>query len=601
MKVLSVVALVVITILVYWNGVYGSFVWDDHLLIEDNPAVMSGEPLELFKTAFFSANNTEEPSYYRPVTTLTYWLDHKVWRVNPFGYHLTNILLNVLCTLLVYLLFIGYIKLPSRGWAWFGAALFALHPYHTESVSFISGRTDILATIFVLASFMLYISHRRDGRALPLYLSVVAFALGILSKEVAFALLPAILVWELLLNRKKDSYRGAAISYLPFLVLTAAYFPIRFLIFAKAGAEAFGGTAATSGIGVRLFYSIYFLAKYIYMLVLPIGFNAYRAVRFYNIHIGYREVVSFVIVGGFIGLFVALLRKRRFSEAFWGLFIICGLLPVLNIIRIPGASAAERFLYLPSIGFSALLAIGMQALDKMVRRRFPRSSAVGIICMAILFFYGSSTIIRNYAWSNDLLVYRDLIRNDSKSVIGHANLATLYLKMGDFDSTVVHARIALSRNEGFSWAWLTMGKAYGRMGRYDSADYAFRKALTNTNEPAKVYYAKASMDYGCGRVAEAEEALEKALELNDKYFWSYFLMAKIASDEGSYEKALEYLGKAKALAPDKPLIYKLYSEIYVALGENEKALDAWGEYMRLPGIKLGTFTGEVDSTSSGTR
>ncbi|MCD6501384.1 hypothetical protein J7L01_02170, partial [bacterium] len=129
MKVLSVVALVVITILVYWNGVYGSFVWDDHLLIEDNPAVMSGEPLELFKTAFFSANNTEEPSYYRPVTTLTYWLDHKVWRVNPFGYHLTNILLNVLCTLLVYLLFIGYIKLPSRGWAWFGAALFALHPY----------------------------------------------------------------------------------------------------------------------------------------------------------------------------------------------------------------------------------------------------------------------------------------------------------------------------------------------------------------------------------------------------------------------------------------------------------------------------------------
>ena len=583
-------SLVIISALAYFNSLGGDFVWDDQELIKGNQLIMTGDPLDLFAGPFFPQSAGDNPGYYRPVTMLTYWLDRAVWRANPYGFHLTNVLLNIICVLLAYLLFTKFIKLPSRGWAWLGAALFALHPYHTESVSFISGRTDILATIFLLAAFMLYILHRKEKRVPPLYLAILAFALGILSKEVALALIPIIAVWELFINRE-GSLRKATVTLSPFLVTAIAYIPVRLLILGGAD-KILTGQSSVAGPGVRLFYSIYFLAKYIYMLVLPLRFDAYRLVQFFRIGFGYREVIGFVISGGFIGLLWALYRAKKYKEVFWGGFLISGLLPVLNIVQIPGASAAERFLYLPSIGFCALLASGLYYLNRILRRRFPKTSITALIALAILLFYGSSTVIRNYSWKNELLVYRDLIHKDPYSIPGHSNLAVLYLGMGEYDSTIIHAHIAISRSHDNPVAWLAMGKAYGRLERYGSADYAFRKAATYSRNPAEVLYAKANMELSRGNTTEAEKILREGLEANPEHHWSHFLLGKILLEKGQYRKALQSALAAKRLDPDEPVFYKLLSEIYVALGENLKATESWKEYLRLPGIKIGEMTGE---------
>jgi len=134
--------------------------------------------------------------YYRPLTNLSYLLDKYLWGEQAFGFHLTNLLLHLGNTLLVFRLTLEVVRIPLAAWA--GALLFAVHPIHTESVDMILGRTDLLATLFYLITFLLfrhYLGSRGTPKAPYLYTaSLVSFFLALLSKEMAVTLLLIILL-----------------------------------------------------------------------------------------------------------------------------------------------------------------------------------------------------------------------------------------------------------------------------------------------------------------------------------------------------------------------------------------------------------------------
>jgi pimeloyl-ACP methyl ester carboxylesterase len=140
---------------------YG-FVWDDRALIVDNQDLDAPSPARFFGQSFthwWAKKGLVPDAYYRPLVMTSFWLDHKAWGTNPYGFHLTNVLLNTIASVLVAALLV---ELLGRSWPAFVAGLvFALHPAHVESVAFVSGRTDVMMAVFVLLAFLALGRYRR--------------------------------------------------------------------------------------------------------------------------------------------------------------------------------------------------------------------------------------------------------------------------------------------------------------------------------------------------------------------------------------------------------------------------------------------------------
>ena len=205
--------LTIIFILVYLAAILfiflpameGDFLWDDKLFISENPNILGRTFLKSFLISPFGGNvGLDENSvllnrimqFYRPMTSLSYWLDFKVWWLNPAGFHLTNILIHLLNTILLYiiLLQLGVRRIP----AFMSGLLFALFPLHFENVSWITGRTDLLSFFFVALSVLLFISYFKKEKYLSLLVSSVFLLLALLSKENSLMIIVIyfIFVWQ---------------------------------------------------------------------------------------------------------------------------------------------------------------------------------------------------------------------------------------------------------------------------------------------------------------------------------------------------------------------------------------------------------------------
>lgn len=170
------------------------FVWDDRLLVVESRTIQRWTNLPRALVDDFFGDAAEGRGYHRPLVTLSYMLDHALWGLRAPGYHLTNVLLHVASTLLVYLV------APALGaggsGAFLASAVFGLHPIHTESVAWIAGRTDVIATALLLLSLLLYARApgRRSRGAL------LAFALALLAKEIALVFPALLLLYESLFD-----------------------------------------------------------------------------------------------------------------------------------------------------------------------------------------------------------------------------------------------------------------------------------------------------------------------------------------------------------------------------------------------------------------
>ncbi len=190
---IALAIIAVVSFVTYSNTLTGEFIWDDRELILDNYYVKNWENLPtIFSSDFFFTSSKEgKIGYYRPLITLTYMINYSLFKINPLGYHLTNIIFHLLNGVLVYLLAVHLLK--SMRVPLLAALLFAIHPVHTESVSWIAGRTDVIACFFFLISLYCYVKFM-EKRGLLLYLiSLLSFTLSLFSKEMAVTL-PLILI-----------------------------------------------------------------------------------------------------------------------------------------------------------------------------------------------------------------------------------------------------------------------------------------------------------------------------------------------------------------------------------------------------------------------
>jgi len=223
----------------YWNGLSCYFLADDTIPLSDLTSGVQGHP-ELILRRLISPWLMDKNflSFYRPIAELSLALDCLLWRGNPFGYHLTNLLAHLAATLLLFLLtkrlLCEYSRKDASLVALIASALFAASPLHGEAVVWIMGRIDVIFTAFYLASFLLFIKALQDNSRASLWASVAACAGSLFTKEAGLSL-PVVLTWYCLVTKPTgDSWRAAALravrKVLPFWIAAGLYLAVRSLV-----------------------------------------------------------------------------------------------------------------------------------------------------------------------------------------------------------------------------------------------------------------------------------------------------------------------------------------------------------------------------------
>lgn len=486
----------------YISSLFNPFMWDDKQLILYNEGLRHGwtSVVNAFNPAKWAGRNDDAGliSFFRPTQTLLSVLDYEIWGLNPFGFHLSNTLVHLFNT--VFLFFLAVRLTGERAASLAAAAIFAVHPVHTESVTFISARVDLLATAFMLPSFYLYIGagKRMIGWRYPA--SLVLFWLALFSKEMSVTLPVLVSLYSWLYEERGGRFKKAV----PFFILLGAY--IAYRVF---GLEVFVAQHQMRA-DVLTLASTAAAATFDYMrlLVFPYPLKAYYTPTWYGPG-SLKAIAGFAVLLAAAILFVLLYLSKRKTAAFCLAWTFIALAPVMNIGALGEFSIAERYLYIPSIGFSILAGL----FFAIIMKGGSRKGAVAAFAVVVVIL-GAMTVNRNRLWSNDLDFFTEMVRVAPSSAAAHGNLAHAHFNLGALEPAIKEMETASSLVPGNPDIAFELGTYYVRAGRFLDASGALEKAVRG--RPAKedawnllgISYAET------GRLQDATEAFTRAVELN---------------------------------------------------------------------------------------
>ncbi len=571
--------LVLLTAITYVGTLSYEFVWDDNWLIVNNPLLREWSRLPaLLVSDFWNGEPALERSYYRPLVSLSYFLEYRLWGLHPAGYHLTNVLLHLACTLLLFA--VARRLFPDVLVAFVAALIFAVHPIHSESVAFISGRTDLLASVFSLLSVLLYLDGRgREGgrRVWSGTASVIAFALALLSKEVAAVLPLVLLLYELLPGRDRGSRIRLLARHLPFWAVLAGYLVLRTAVLGAPLARDLELQAA----GERAFLGVRAMAGYLRLMVLPHPLSAQHMLA----PTGLRDPALLLSLAAVAGALAALAFavRRTPRHAFCGLWVFVTLLPVSNVIPIAGTSMAERFAYLPSAGFSMLAAAGIaRALRWASLGRAPVRTAVfgglGVVLVAGM----SLTMLRNEDWKNEFRLFSRTAEDAPASPRARTNLGYVHLRRGELGAAIDQFERSLALDPDRPDTLIGLGVAYSVEGRHRDAQRYGERALALDPRNPTVQGNLASIYANAGEYARAVAHYRASLRQKPDNPLARYNLAVALAGLGRQDEAMRELASADALATrylrDRRMSYRTRA-LVLERSDRERAIEAWTEYI----------------------
>jgi tetratricopeptide (TPR) repeat protein len=499
------------------------FVRDDHLLVEANPLVQEPRPLpEYFARAFWSVpTGPGVERYWRPLTLLSFALD---WRVSggvPRRFHATNLALHLACTALVFAL--ARRAGASAAAAGLAAAAFGAFPRGSEAVAWVSGRTDVLATLGALAALLLYTTEPRAHARRAL--AACAFLAGLLAKEVAVAALAgvALLEWR---ARTPRGLADSAPRLFPLAIAAALYAVLR------SRAEPASAVVDWLHPLERPLFALQALGAYVAMLADPLR------PRLVIGRLGVIEPALLVLGALGLGALGGLVAHRWRSPppppgAALAAVGLAALVPVLHLVPLPlSVVAADRFLYLPVAALSALLAAESSRLDARSR------GIAAVACAVAVVAFVAATRARERDWQDELRLFEiEAARAPHTSPDAHAELATLLAWQGRSDEALALYQEALRRDAAFTAAH--PGAPRDRTLR---ANYAL--ALSEVGRTA-------------GAVAILEAVTREDPGVGRYWLWLGAVRARALDLDGA-ERAL---ARASELSPDLALAAQLRAQV----------------------------------------
>lgn len=530
-KIIACLIIICAVVLSYSNTLRNPFIWDDEGLIVNNPRIRNPvTAADIFLKNLYS-DSLSGSNFYRPLQTLSFIMDYRLWRLNPAGYHITNILLQAAAGCLVFLLLMKITEMTAVSFA--AALLFAVSPLHTETVAYISGRADILMAVCVLASLCAFL-YGRDragaGRRAADAASLALFICALLSKELAvvYAVIPAVWTWcYRRSSRRRPLYAAAAASF-PFAAVSAVYILLRMTVFNFS--TQWPPELAQYPLMVRLSVFPQVILTYVKLVFLPI-----------NLHMS-RTLMRPVTAGGIIlSLCVTALIAAVSLSAAWRFrshrnftfFLIWAwlfFLPQSGVIPI-NAFAAEHFIYLPSISFYFALAYFL--------RKYSRRGIFALCVSGLAVSYGFLTVSRNSEWGDPFVFYRGILRYSPGSFLAHNNLGVNYERAGSYDEALMEFHKAAAIKPDRPEARANMAGVYVKLRRYDEAlaEYAILERIAPAQKLGEIQNNIGIVYQHMREWRRALERFKRAFDLDPSLYFAWFNMAQVYRALGDSESA----------------------------------------------------------------
>jgi len=551
----------IVCFLIYGNSLKNDFVFDDRTLVVENSLIKDVGNIPQILGIFYGK------LYYRPIRNLSYLIDYSFSALNPVGYHASNILYHSIVVFLVYLIsmfLVGNFKI-----AIIAAILFAVHPVHTDAVTYISGRRDILSTLFFFLGFYYFLKLRAVFRIKYVVLIVISYFLAILSKEMAITLPLVMFLYDYYIRFKSDKALISGFSFIREVIKSIGYVLNRykyfyipltlsslyiiyhyvFVIGISHKLNWYGGSAISNFATVGKIWGYY-----IKLLFFPLRLNADYSYNAFPVAKSYLEgsVVLSIFVIIFIFWFsLFLLNRNKYKiYAFCILFYFLTLLPVSHIIP-HHELLAEHYLYLPSFGFCLLLGL---ILGKDFKTKLFKNAALGILIILIM-GYSTRTVIRNRDWRNEEVFWQKVTQTTPECVRAHDSL----------------------------------GVVYKRKGLYVKALSEYKKALEIDPRYSKVHYNLGSLYEEQGMIQKAIDEYNKAIKLNPDDFQSHNNLSGIYLRQGLYGKAINESKNALSIKPDSAKLHNNLANIYKNIGLIDEAIEEYNKAIKLDRKLLGAY------------
>ncbi|MEQ8766565.1 MAG: tetratricopeptide repeat protein [Planctomycetota bacterium] len=625
---LIVLVLALATAGAYFNTKNSPLVFDDLHLIQFNPIITDGSFKDVVTTEYWAGYQRgliQSQRLYRPLTMWTYQLNWNMSDPRSEGsrgsvpttwFHFTNALLHFLTVLLVYA--VGWHVFNKNRWiAAAGALLFALHPIHTEAVTRITGRADVLAGLFVFLTWWLYIKATETRADRPMWATVtlwsltfVSFFLGLVSKEITVVVVPIVIFYDLvvrhmsqeglsfgrafgaLFSKRLLGYSGIAAT----LVIVVGIRTAVFMQDISVGNDLSTGErlgvvmdnvlpetddiAPLDNALIGMSFServddvLHLIGYQIGLLLAPITLSADYS--YHQIPIS-KDLISaeaapwaLATLAIFIAGLVFLFSKRP-KIGFLILFFFIAIIPVCNFFVLIGTNLGERNLYIASASICWGLAWAAFALWK---RQGALKIVAAVALLGIVGFYGWRTIDRNEDYSSERRLWIATVEDAPNSPRAHLNLADVYFQEGAFEEARKHAARANELMPEFVRSDLRLGDIAAALGQLDEAIEHYRAVIDKLGDrlifpdgPDAMH--RLAQSYV--QLGEFEKGAEVLLQYAEHEMWRLFAemeAATVLSEQATQTGQLDILPRVRELLENAARI-----EI-VNGGENAKIVKA---------------------------
>ena len=603
--------LVAATVVAYWPVNRAKFIaMDDHLYVVDNPIVKAGVTGNGLQWAFFAT----QVANYHPVTWVSHMLDCQLFGDDPYWHHRINLLIHIATSLALF--FVVRHMTGAEGCSAFVALVFALHPQHVESVAWISERKDVLSGLFFMLTLASYAWYVRQRGWVRYALTLMLFALGLLSKPMLVTL-PCVLLlldfWPLrrtplLRDGTPDDAASAeplwrslgrlVLEKVPFFLLAGGLSVVT--MFAQSSHGAMVNTQQLA-ISVRLGNSLVAYARYLRKFFWPSDLAAfYPLLKPWPVAMVLGAVALLLVV---TAVTIVFYRKRPYLAVGW-LWFVGMLVPVIGLVQVGNQSMADRYMYLPMVGLLVMVAWAASELVK--ERRWLAVGAAGVVLLACAMVTANDV---KY-WTDSRVLFTRALERTGPNMFTLQNLGASYQEVGDYDNAIKyfrqcvdsqprypHARrvlahtyqkagryqeageqlmIAIQLEPHDYRSWNSMGKLYCELERWPEAAEHFKAAAERKPDEFDPWINLAVASRQTGNIDGARRALEQARKINPRIAEPWYLLGRLLLETGKPAEAIDALARAVAIAPG---FEDSHYQLGLALMATGRGAEAAGEFM----------------------
>ncbi|MCX6250450.1 MAG: tetratricopeptide repeat protein [Bacteroidetes bacterium] len=536
--------------------------WDDYNYIRDNPVIRS---LSLGNIAHIFNFNTFIVGNYHPLTILTYAIEYKAAGVKPLLYHLDNIILHLLnIALFAWFVWLLTKKINATVIA---TALFAFHPMRVESVVWAAERKDVLYMFFFLLALISYVFYSvKPGYQIKYYLPAIAFMLlSLLSKGQA-VVLPLTLLLIDYWYRKKFSARQI-LDKIPFFVLSIIFG----IIAIHAQESSLTAQRLISHTPVdRILFAFYNLSAYLYKLVLP-----YFLSCFYNYPTsGQMGIIYFGAGITIILLGLIFFRYRRNRTVMFGtLFYLFTIIIVIQLLPVGDAIIADRYTYIPYIGFFFIIGI---LLDKLISEKSKWQKPVTWLVIIQVFVFAGASLSQSMVWKNNETLWKHVLRLNPREGRAYNNLAVSYMEKKDYDTAIGLLKKGSRCKENYPAIYHTytnLGICSSNKGDNLKAIQYYDTAISIESRFPDPIFNRGLIHMEQGKSDEAIADFSCLIDriVPKKAEW-YYSRGNVYKKKNQFDNAIADYNQAIQLKPDYDGAYTNLGNIYFVIGDLDKTI-----------------------------